>query len=212
LLSGTEIITYYNNSPDTLGTIWFKLYPNLYKEGVNRDSNIHPSDLTSGVEIEEIAINSIQRDAGVANIDGTNMTVDVPALSPGQKMQLTIEFSYMLNEHSHIRTGQVDPGAYFVAYFFPRITVYDDIDGWNTYSYTGSEEFYNDFSDFYVNITVPKGYAVWATGTLQNRSEVYASKYVQRIEQAENQNETVTIIDSTDLKQGNITAQNPINT
>lgn len=211
LLSGTETITYYNNSPDTLDKIWFKLYPNLYKEGGSRDSNIRPGDLTDGVEIEKIAIDGKQQDAGAANIDGTNMTLDVPTLPPGKTMQFTIEFNYTLNEQSHIRTGQVESGAYFVAYFFPRITVYDDIDGWDTYPYTGSEEFYNDFSDFDVSITVPKDYAVWATGMLQNRSKVYADKYVQRIERAEKQDEIVTIIDSTDLKQGNITAQNPTN-
>ena len=72
-----------------------------------------------------------------------------------------------------IRTGMVDDSSAFVAYFFPRIAVYDDIDGWNKFPYIGSQEFYNDFCEFDVHVSVPKNYIVCATGNLLNANEVY---------------------------------------
>lgn len=211
LLSGTETVTYYNNSPDTLHTIWFKLYPNLYKEGVARDSQIKPADLTDGVQIEALSINGESRDAGSLHIRGTNMILPVAPMAPNTKRTFTLQFSYTLNEHSHIRTGEIEPGAYFVAYFFPRIAVYDDIDGWNRHSYTGSQEFYNDFGDFDARISVPGDYLVWATGTLQNRDKVLQPEYLKRLQYAETHDGYTTVIDSTDLARGAITADQPVN-
>ncbi|MCY7328488.1 MAG: hypothetical protein LH618_08070, partial [Saprospiraceae bacterium] len=111
-----------------------------------------------------------------------------------------------------MRTGAIDSSAWFIAYFFPRIAVYDDLDGWNRHPYLGTQEFYNDFCDFKTAITVPKDYVVWATGDLTNCSEVFTPTYCQRIATAEKSDATTTIIDSTDLKIGNITAQRPENT
>ncbi|HKI44295.1 MAG TPA: M1 family metallopeptidase [Balneolales bacterium] len=212
LLSGTEEITYSNNSPDTLHEIWFKLYPNMYKKGSQRDQDIKPSDVSQGVEIESLAINGVPHDAGTARIHGTNMVIGINPLAPGKKIRFAISFSYVLNKTSHIRTGEVDKGSYFIAYFYPCIAVYDDVHGWNKIPYTGLQEFYNDFDNFDVKITVPDHYVVWATGTLQNSDSVLASKYVQRINQAEASNGITTIIDSTDLANGHITTQNPANT
>ena len=58
----------------------------------------------------------------------------------------------MLNKNSHIRTGAVNSSSAFIAYFYPRIAVYDDIDGWNDFRYTGTAEFYNDFGDYEVAV------------------------------------------------------------
>jgi len=107
-----------------------------------------------------------------------------------------------------MRTGEIEPNAAFIAYFFPRVAVYDDIDGWDTNAYTGSREFYNDFSNFKAAITVPKDFVVWATGDLKNGNEVLTTKYQQRLQQAETNDAIITIIDSTDLKAGGITAPN----
>ena len=111
-----------------------------------------------------------------------------------------------------MRTGAIDSSAWFVAYFFPRIAVYDDLDGWNRHPYLGTQEFYNDFCDFKTAITVPKDYIVWATGDLTNCAEVFTPTYCQRIAMAEKSDGITTIIDSMDLKAGNITMQKPENT
>jgi hypothetical protein len=212
LLAGSEIITYDNNSPDTLHQIWFKLYPNLYKKGASRNSGIHPDDITHGVHIEKMAINGKTQNAQKRRIRGTNMIVGIPGLPPHQTMKFKVVFSYTVNRHTQIRTGEVEPGAYFIAYFFPRITVYDDINGWDKFPYNGEQEFYNDFCNFAVHITVPENYVIWATGKLQNGSEVLGKKYMQSIKKAETHDDITTIIDTTDLKTGGITANHPTNT
>lgn len=211
LVSGKLDITYVNNSPDTLKQIWFKLYPNLYQKGSPRESKISPEDITDGLIIDSFWINN--KSIAVKNllINATNMTLSRQAVTHGQATHFKISYHYSLNKGSHIRTGEVEPNADFVAYFFPRIAVYDDIDGWNKIPYNGSQEFYNDFCNFDVNITVPKNFVVWATGNLQNCGEVLNPVYCQRIQQAEANDGITTIIDSTDLKQ-NVTADHPFNT
>jgi hypothetical protein len=212
LLSGKVDIEYINNSPNTLQHILFKLYPNIYKKGSIRLMPVRPSDITDGVRISSFQFNGTSVDSNKLSIDGTNMTAPVSPLAPGGTMRFSIQYSYTLNKTSHIRTGEIEPGADFIAYFFPRIAVYDDIDGWNREPYTGPQEFYNDFGNFKAAITVPVNYVVWATGDLANCNEVLSDTYCQRLQQAEQQDGIITIIDSSDLKQKNITRQNASNT
>jgi hypothetical protein len=204
LIKGTVDIDYVNNSPDTLNQLLFKLYPNYYKKGVARDSNVVPDDLTDGVAIGKIVIDGKEQDLKKVHIMGTNMPV-ADTLMPGKTQHCTINYNYTLNKTSHLRTGQVDAGAFFVAYFFPRITVYDDIDGWNKYPYTGSYEFYNDFCHFNAEITIPADYLIWATGTLTNPTEVLNSKYITRMDDAAKQDTVTNIITEAEAKAGNIT-------
>ncbi|MBS1509726.1 MAG: M1 family metallopeptidase [Bacteroidetes bacterium] len=213
LVKGTVQISYTNNSPDTLKEMWLKLYPNIYKKGVSRLMQVDAADLTDGVAIESFVLNNETIAARSYNITGTNMRVRMKtALLPHHNIPLTISYSYTLNQHSHIRTGEVEDGAYFIAYYFPRIAVYDDIDGWNKNEYLGSQEFYNDFCDFNTSITVPADYIVWATGDLQNAHEVLNDTYVQRMQQAATQDGYVTVIDSSDLHNGHITKGSGTNT
>ena len=198
LLNGEETISYSNNSPDTLKQLVFKLYPNLYKKGVPRQSRISPEDEGEGMIIDSAWINN-KLYSGRPNIDGTNMTIGRQLLLPKQVIQFKFIYHYTLNKGSHVRTGEIDPGADFVAYFFPRVAVYDDIDGWNLYPYTGTQEFYNDFCDFKAAITVPNSQVVWATGNLLNTKDVFSPKVVQRLEQAEKSDVIATIIDSTEF-------------
>jgi hypothetical protein len=211
LISGSVDINYTNNSPDTLKQIWFKLYPNLYKKGTPHLSKISPDDLTDGLIVDSIWANDQLMDQRTFVIDGTNMIVNKQSLSRGQSIQFRIRYHYTLNKGSHNRTGQIDFNSAFIAYFFPRIAVYDDIDGWNTFPYNGSQEFYNDFCSFDAHITVPKNFVVCATGELQNGSEVLTPTYLQRLQQAESSDAITTIIDTTDIGQ-NITTNRPFNT
>ncbi|MFZ4476996.1 MAG: peptidase, partial [Saprospiraceae bacterium] len=166
LISGTVSIQYINNSPDTLREVVFKLYPNLYKKGAQRLMEISPEDAGDGLIIETLSVDGAQIKAADYRISSTNMVVRPKSIPPGKSTQFKIAYNYTLNKDSHIRTGQVDPGAWFIAYCFPRIAVYDDIDGWNRNQYLGTQEFYNDFCDFKVAVKVPKNYIVWGTGDL----------------------------------------------
>jgi hypothetical protein len=211
LVKGTASIDYYNNSPDTLSDIVFKLFPNYYQKGAQRLHEVQPEDIGDGMQIESI---TIPKTSFITyKIEGVNMTVSIPPVMPKQSVHFNISFHYTLNKGSHMRTGQVEENAAFVAYFFPRIAVYDDIDGWDVNQYLGTQEFYNDFCNFNASITVPKDFVVWATGDLQNCDEVLAPKYCKRIQQAETTDSITPIIDTTDVANDIITAtENPTNT
>jgi hypothetical protein len=212
VLTGKVNISYQNNSPDTLKQVVFKLYPNLYQQQAMRNTQIAPEDLTTGVNVSSVQVNSKPVDAKKQSIRSTNMYIRGLEILPGQKTNFDVIFSYTLNKGSFIRTGQVDSGAYMIAYFFPRIAVYDDIDGWNEYPYAGKEEFYNDYCNFNVDITIPGNYQCWATGDLSNVNDVYQPQFAKRVAQA-TQNDSVTnIITQADIKAGNITAANQTNT
>lgn len=211
LKGGVEVI-YTNNSPDVLKELWFKLYPNLYKKGVERKVKLSDRDLNDGVNILDIAANGQSVSKDVIKIDGTNMQVAIPALAPGKTIRLKINYEYELNKGSHMRTGQVDDGSAFIAYFFPRIAVYDDIDGWNKVPYLGDVEFYNDFCNFKTEITVPKDFVVWATGDLTNATQVLKKEIADRLARAEKVDEVVDVIEEKDLDNDAVTADLPYNT
>ena len=212
-LAGTVDITYVNNSPDSLRQIWFKLYPNYYKKGVARAAAIRPEDEGEGVQIQQLSINGQASDVAKLRIDGTNLPVGLrKAIGPKQTARVTVAYSYTLNQGSHMRTGEIEPGADFVAYFFPRIAVYDDIDGWNRFAYNGSQEFYNDFATFRAAVTVPRNFVVWATGDLKNPDQVLTKKYAKRLRDADRKDGYTTIIGPDDLTRKDITAAQDQNT
>jgi len=210
-LKGVGEIVYKNNSSDTLREIWFKLYPNLYKKGVARKSKIANKDLGEGLIIDRIVINGKETHIQDYQIDGTNMHIPIADLLPNDHLQCVIDYHYVLNEGSHLRTGKVDKGSHFIAYFFPRIAVYDDIDGWNKYPYTGEEEFYNDFCDFNVSIAVPNNYVVWATGDLTNGKKVFHKSVNRLLEEASKSDTIVDVISNKSLHSYQITRNKAVN-
>jgi hypothetical protein len=212
LLKGNVEIVYLNNSPDSLKQLWFKLYPNLYKKGVPIKAKINARDLGDGVQLTSFSIGGKTVAADEMTMDGTNMYTDIAALAPGKHLKINITYSYILNKGSHLRTGQVDEGSYFVAYFFPRIAVYDDLDGWNKYPYTGEEEFYNDFCNFKAELTVPKDYVVWATGDLTNAGQVFHKDIADRIKLAESTDQVIDVITQADLAKKQVTQGPQFNT
>jgi hypothetical protein len=212
VLAGKVEISYQNNSPDTLKQVVFKLYPNIYQQEAMRNTPVSPEDLTTGVDISSIQFNNKPVELKKRIIRGTNMYVRGVTIAPGSKASFEVAYSYTLNKGSFIRTGQIDSGAFMVAYFFPRIAVYDDTDGWNEYPYVGKEEFYNDYCNFKAELTIPGNYQCWATGDLTNTDAVYQPKFVQRITQATKSDSVTNVITAADIKAGNITKANRTNT
>ena len=216
IVRGQETIRYHNDSPDTLSELYFHLFPNYYKKGMQRDYSIDPDDEGEGIEIEKLIVNGFDYISSSNNLfitqTHTLMKVRlVDVLLPGKYLEADVSWQYRLNENSHMRTGVVDSTSFFIAYFYPRIAVYDDIDGWNKFYYTGTAEFYNDFGDFEVKIKVPERYVVWATGILKNSAEVLEETYLERYRLAQNSDKIVHIIDSTDAD-GEVTLSNSHNT
>jgi hypothetical protein len=204
-LTGIVYINYRNNSPDTLKMLSFKLYPNLYKANAMRNTVLSVDDLGPGMHLSEMAIGGKNIDSNKRLGNGTNMSVKGLRILPGEQTSVKISYDYTLNKGSFIRTGQIDGGTFFLAYFFPRLTVYDDIDGWNEYNYLGKEEFYNDYGNFKVSVTVPREYCVWATGDLTNTSDIFESTYTERIRNAEQHDFVTDVITKADIEKGHIT-------
>lgn len=211
-VSGQVEIQYTNSSPDTLSKMVFKLFPNLYKTESVRAQIISKADLGDGICLESIILNGQKVESKLIVTSGTNMTIKGVKILPKDKINVQIKYSYILNQNSFIRTGQVDNGAFVVAYFFPRIAVYDDIDGWNEYPYMGFDEFYNDYGDFHVEITVPGDYQVWCTGNLTNAANVFSNHHLQLLQKASSSDGIVNIITEEDIAKKNICKPNKYNT
>lgn len=209
LLKGEERISYFNNSPDTLKEFIIRLYPDLYKKGIERLSHIDEKDLNDGVEIDSFKIeNEIISDFNnkeKAYHAGTNLIITpTQIILPHSNIELVIKWHYNVNTGSQVRTGRVDSTSYFIAYFFPRVAVYDDIDGWDDWSYSGTQEFYNDFGDFKAEISVPKNFVMWATGTSTNLPENFSKNVLDKLKIANTSDEIIHVIDSTDYKSNNV--------
>jgi hypothetical protein len=208
-IKGSARITYFNNSPDTLTVIVVRLYQDIFKNGNLRDFNINSNDLHDGTKLTKVEINSIDLlNAKKVIAQGTNRIVTLPeTLNPKTSVTLNIDWEVSLPKISKVRMGVYPDSSFYVAYWYPQISVYDDIDGWDRYSYSGIQEFYGDFSDFDVEITVPKGYIVWATGELQNPKQVLSDEIYNRYQKAHNSEEVVNIIGKQDIYNKTLTAE-----
>jgi len=210
-LLGEETITYRNDSPDTLRSLVLKVHPNMYRKGSARDMDASPEDVGDGVTLDAVTLNGEVLDPApdggdVSHFLNGNLLAIASPLPPGESAALEIEWRYQVNRGSHSRTGGVDETTWFNAYSYPRIAVYDDIDGWDVTAYRGVAEFYNDFGDYEVTIEVPEGYVVWATGLLQDPDEVLTPEVAARYRAALGSDEIVHIVDSATIASGAVTA------
>ena len=211
-ITGTETITYINNSPDTLKRLNIKLILNIHRPGAARFSPEDEDYLTPGMQIDTfkaggqaIAWNNVTNAA-------TNQYVKLPqSLMPHDSVKLNIAWHYEVSKKSN-REGMIDSTTYYLAYFYPRVSVFDDYNGWDRLTFNDVLEFYNDFNDYTLAVTVPKNYIVWATGTLQNAKEVLQKKYAKRLEESFTSDSTIHIATTDDLAAGQITTQNATNT
>jgi hypothetical protein len=210
-IRGREQITYFNNSPDTLKSIVVRLIQNIHKPGVARESDASPDYLTTGVEIDSFAV------AGqVRPYDGrgpaTAQTVALPRpLLPHDSVRLSFAWHFPISLESG-REGMIDKTTYFLAYFYPRVSVYDDYNGWDRLPFLDSKEFYNDFNDYTLRVKAPANYIVWATGTLQNPKQVLQPAYAKRLEKSMTSDAVIHVATAADLAKKNITTQQPVNT
>ena len=209
-LRGTQQISYYNQSPDSLNRLVIRLYQDILKKGNLRDWPVDVSDLHDGVAIQRLLINGQVVDLSAENKrvsrHGTNLMINLEKpISPGSRTYLEMDWQFIISRTSNIRMGAYDSTTFFMAYWYPQIAVYDDVNGWDTYNYTGMQEYYNDFNDYKVEITVPKNFMVWATGDLQNVSDVLTPEYVQRYKAGQISDTVLTIISEDDLARGGVT-------
>jgi hypothetical protein len=211
VLSGDEKITYFNESPDTLKTLVMRIYQDFQKAGATRDFYMGNKDFLPPVDIKYIKINGKDYDISDTSKSvrrgSTNMFVRLKsAMLPKTKVEIEVGWSFIIPRKRMNRMGNFGNGDMFIAYWYPQMAVYDDISGWDKIDYQGIVEFYNDFSDYDVNITLPKNTVMWATGVLQNGSEVLNPAIYKKYEEAKKSEKVVRIITEDDRNNGSVTA------
>jgi hypothetical protein len=219
---GSEIITYYNYSPDPLKYIWIQLDMNLFK-----DNSINALSRTGGISEKMTAaqVSGIRTASSVFGaiddakdygydikfvtdisgkplhnvINGTMMRIDLPKiLKTNESVQLKIGWEYNIGAY-YGRSGYEyfaddDNFNYFIAHWFPRMCVYDDVNGWQNKQFMGSGEFALVFGDYEVEITVPDDHILVATGECQNWDQVLTRTQRKRLEDASKATEPVLIV------------------
>jgi hypothetical protein len=188
---GEEHILFTNHSPDTLTEIVVRLYQNLYKYGAKRNFTIHPDAVYDGVFIHaadiegDRYIENNKYNGAEVRFTSTNVIFSLRRpMMPGSSIELFFRWNFIIPALTNIRMGTYDPTTFFVGYWYPQVAVYDDIDGWDLFDYNGEQEFYNNYSDFEVDITVPNSFAVWATGVFENPEQVLEKEFYNRYKQS----------------------------
>ncbi|MGS2725118.1 M1 family metallopeptidase [Psychroserpens sp. BH13MA-6] len=206
VLSGNETITYTNNSPDELSYLWVQLDQNVrQKDSPSQDigtSRVAPALSASrfassymeerfdgGFNIEKVT--STDGKALPHTIHQTMMRIELPKpMKTGDKFSFNIKWWYQINNHvtDGGRSGyELFPDGnrnYVIAQFYPRMAVYNDVEGWQNSQFWGRDEFALPFGNFEVNITVPADHLLDGTGRLTNRKDVFSSDMMKRYEKA----------------------------
>jgi hypothetical protein len=207
ILEGNEIITYTNNSPDVLNYLWVQLDQNV------RAKNSHGQLTTTNSMNNKMSFRNIKRMHDRMNFDGgfkleevrdtynnqlayiineTMMRIELSKpLRQGQSFSFKIKYSYNINDRMKIggRSGyeyfeNEGNAIYTIAQFFPRMAVYNEVEGWQNKQFLGRGEFTLPFGDYKVNITVPSDHIVAATGELINAASVLSKNQIKRWEKA----------------------------
>ena len=192
-VTGTVRLTYTNNSPHDLPFVWMHLEQNLFapaSRGALRtppDSRWRGSFPEGGYRLGAV---TVDREAVTPVVDDTRMRLDLPEAveADGGVVDIEVDYSFVIPEYGADRMGRLETErgvVYELAQWYPRIAVYDDVNGWNTMPYLGQGEFYLGYGDFEMALTVPTSMTVVATGTLLNPEAVYTEAQQARLAEAQ---------------------------
>ena len=206
-ITGSETITYKNNSPDDLPYLWVQLDQNM-RAADSKSPDIEPTSLPNKMSTRRFESTFPEKPfeggfniMSVTNTDGsklshtinqTMMRINLPKpLKAGETFKFNISWWYNINNHREDggRSGyehfpEDNNNNYVIAQFYPRMCVYDNVEGWQNDQFWGRSEFALEFGDFTVNITVPEDHMLGATGVLQNEKEVYSKEELKRLDKA----------------------------
>lgn len=208
-VSGSVTIDYSNNSPQALSFLWLQLDQNLFTQNSRGQAKMpatgrsrygdSKSSFDGGYKIKSVKlVNGNKETDATYIIDDTRMQVRLAEKLAAQKgkLKLKIEYSYTVPQYGADRTGILSTkngNIYAIAQWYPRMYVYDDVRGWNADPYLGASEFYLEYGDFKVNITVPAGMIVGGSGELLNPQEVMTAEQLKRYNAAKESDATVMI-------------------
>jgi hypothetical protein len=206
IVSGSETITYTNNSPDRLPYLWLQLDQNLFTKD-SRGAETTPynggrfgnEDFNGGDVIQSV---TVTEDGNTSTpkyiITDTRMQIILPAsMKPkGSEVEINISWSFKVPDYGSDRMGKLRTPKgtiYEIAQWYPRMEVYDDVNGWNTLPYLGAGEFYLEYGNFDYKITAPADMIVVGSGELQNPDEVLTNAQRDRLEKASKSDTTIYI-------------------
>jgi hypothetical protein len=211
VLTNDEVITYTNNSPDALTSLWILLEQNIYRAD-SRASRLgdpplfrpEPGQPPVDPHSQGFLLDSVELLAGTSAatradylVDDTRMQVRLAApLQPHSALRIHIRYHYAIPGVWGGRTswGAAQHGEiYDIAQWYPRMCVYDDLRGWDTLPYLGEGEFFQDYGHFDYSVTVPWNFLVAGTGELTNPTEVLTPAQIARLEQARHSDKTILI-------------------
>lgn len=217
-ISGTEILTYTNNSPDKLSFLWMNVDQNLFKSDSRGNAVIPLSGSRNGAKgqifngghkIKSVKIITVSNGKSVENdirflITDTRMQIFLPQelKANGGTVKIKIDFSFISPIFGSDRMGvlETENGKIFMmAQWYPRMCVYDDIKGWNTLPYLGAGEFYLEYGEFDMTINAPANHIVVCSGELLNPTEVYTPEQLKRWAAAAKSDQTVLIRSASEI-------------
>ncbi|MBW7891036.1 MAG: M1 family metallopeptidase, partial [Chitinophagaceae bacterium] len=208
-VTATVILSYKNNSPHPLPFIWLQLDQNLFNDtsrghakmpatGRSRYGDAN-SDFKGGFRFQSVSILNGQSETKANYVlSDTRMQVrlDKPVAPQKGELKLKLVYRFTIPQYGADRTGILNTkngDIFAVAQWYPRVCVFDDIRGWNTDPYLGASEFYLEYGNFDVKITVPSGMIVAGSGELQNPKDVLTSTQLERYNKAKESDQTVMI-------------------
>ncbi|WP_340112751.1 M1 family metallopeptidase [Maribellus mangrovi] len=212
---GDETITYYNQSPDVLKYLWVQLDQNIRAK--NSDTyKIQTSEMRERVSFQQMQRMQNNFDGGfkldyvkdknnndlIATVNKTMMRIELPQpLKSGESFTFKIKWWYNINNMAEDRGRSgyeyfedENNYIYTIAQFYPRMAVYNEVEGWQHKQFLGTGEFTLTFGDFEVAITAPADHVVGATGVLQNPKDVLSKNQIDRVEKAKDSDEPVVIV------------------
>ncbi len=211
MVSGVEKIHYTNNSSDTLKFLVIRFVNNVHKPEAPRAGYAGNDFFTSGLDIQSLSVNNEKYKVDTKNWGTVGRLRLKNPLLPHGTVDLDITWSYPLSKEDG-REGEIDSTTFYVAYSYPRISVYDDYNGWDMIEHTGRQEFYNDFNDYQLEVKAPKNYVVYATGDLLNPDEVLQPEISKRLKNSYTSDEVIHIASLEEMQQNKVTRQNEWNT
>jgi hypothetical protein len=212
-VTGNVTISYTNNSPDELDYLWLQLDQNIFEPSSRSvAATAYPGDyfgvlgkINGGYHIDDVTV-SYNGKSYTAKPVITDTRMQIRLLTPmqpqGDKISIKINFSFTIPLDGAGRFGKQETKngvIYQIAQWYPRMCVYDDVEGWNTLPYMGLGEFYCDYGDYDYYITAPAEMIVYGSGDLQNASEVLTAEQIKRLAQAANSDKTITIISADEV-------------
>ncbi len=205
-IKGSVTITYKNNSPHELPFLWLQLDQNLFNtqsrgqarmpvEGRSRYGNAK-SVFEGGYKISSVKLNNTAVSDFLVTDTRMQIRLAKPMAASGDVVKISIDYSFVLPAYGADRCG-IQPtkngDIFAVAQWYPRMCVFDDVEGWNTLPYLGAGEFYLEYGDFDFTITAPASHIVVAGGELVNPSEVLTPTQLSKYEAAKKSDKTVTL-------------------